>query len=150
MFKVKRNQKPTSPLYPFWNSVVQVIQTRLKCLARWCEQKTRLWSKQRWQTVLIVFSTASFIISGWIIHTALVNTNEVISVQEIIKVPPMAPIERNTNNTRKTLLCLQQLKHNLDSLKESNKPGFEELIRREPHLLDSLNGLIELYTEQSK
>lgn len=150
MFNGKRNKQPRSPLYPFWNNAAEEIQTRLKCLARWSEQKTRLWSKQKWQAVLIAFCTASCIICGWIIHTALVNTDEGISVQEITKPRPIVPAERNAGTPRETLLYLQQLKHNLDSLKESNKTGFGELIQREPHLLDSLDGLIELYNEQSK
>jgi hypothetical protein len=88
--------------------------------------------------------------NGWMIRTALVNTVGVMSVQEIVNPRSIVPVNGNARTQKETMRSLQQLKHNLDSLKQSNKTSFYELIKKEPHLLDSLNGLIELYNEQSK
>ncbi|MDI3321359.1 hypothetical protein [Pinibacter soli] len=151
MFQLfKRHKKPASPLCPFWNKTALVIQARQRRLASWLEQRTRLWSKRTWQTVLIFFCIGAFIIGGWLIRVAFVNTPNTISVQELIKPPPIVPIETRVNNTQKTLHYLQQLKCHVDSLKQNEKNSFEELIKKEPRLLDSLNGLIELYNEQLK
>lgn len=122
-------------------------------MANFLQQKTNSYSVKKKKLLLllftIVFLTESSIVT---IQSLQRRNNSPISIGRIKAVPIENNLSDVTVITREELQKIKRFKNYIDSLSTTakGKKISDSLLQSHPHLMDSINFLIKLFSEQSK
>lgn len=151
--KLWRRNKRVEELPSFLRAGLIKFNQRLHSIANFLQQKTNDYS-QRKKKVLLALLTCVFISESMmiIVQSFTRKSETAISITRIKTIPLQKGQTQNLFITEKEFLRIQSFKNTIDSLNATpaRRKLRDSLLHNRPHLMDSVNFLINLYLEQSK
>lgn len=148
----RKRKKADRELPSFVKTGLESFNGKLIDIANSLQQKTNGYSVRKKKVLLalfvVVFATGCFVVTIQSINMG----NKTISVSRI----KTLPIQNEENYTpiiiKSEFLRIQRFKNYADSLNttRAGRKIRDSLLRNRPHLMDSVNFLINLYLEQQK
>ena len=146
----KENRNPKE-LHPLVLKMLLPVNNVLKLSANWMQQKTKGYSSRKRKIILVLFCVLFISESLFIIYQSFKKKfNNFYVVTPIRPIPLLKPEKDQSVFTKKELLKIHNLKIYLDSLQSTaqGKLKFDSFLSAEPHLLDTINYLENIYYEQ--
>jgi hypothetical protein len=149
----RRNKKTGNELPSFIKAELIRFNERLINIANFLQQKTNNYSLRRKKILLILFVIVFVTESGVVMIQSIKRKNKTPIDINRIKTIPVESSEQSTLRITKTeFLKIEKFKSYIDRLNATTqgKKIRDSFLHNRPHLMDSVNYLVNLYLEQSK
>lgn len=151
--KLWRKNKADRELPSFITSGLSRLQKWLIGMANFLQRKTNRYSVKKKKLLLLLFTIVFLTESSIVTIQSLRRRNiKPVAIDRIKTIP----IENNSSDvkviTREELQKIKRFKNYIDSLHTTvqGEKFSDSLLHDRPHLMDSINFLINLFSEQSK
>ena len=148
-----KNKKVEKELPSFLKAGLSRFNSRLIAIAKFLQQKTNDYSIRKKKVLLLLFVLVFVTESSVVTMQSITRKNKLPIEVNRVKTITIEPGEKNTPQiTKAEFLKIQKFKNYIDSLNTTaqGRKIKDSLLQNSPHLMDSVNFLINLFLEQSK